>query len=440
MPTRRLSLAAALLLIVPAASYAATYYVSPTGSDSAAGSSTAPFRTIQKAVDLVNPGDTVVVKDGLYTTSGNRYSDRVIQFNRGGTASAWVTVKAENQNGAILDGQNYATTYGIVFSNSFIKVDGLQIRNFRTAGLWLQNSASGAQAHDLEITHNWVHHIARVMIADCSDTYGRVGAYSNGYVYNVLWDSNTFNDIGRIPNTACDSNLGSTPNYRHDHGLYLQGKYHTITNNVFYNMYAGWAIKVDGFYRALNNASDHSHVIENNTFAFAAVPRESTGHIRFWANNPPETDSGNTMNKPVNVLIANNISYNPPYWGGAGASAPGPTFISALYDGVMNYSGTQVRNNITTAPSIIDEQLGGTAITSKVTFSANMVNTDPLLTNPANYDFRLTASSPARGAGNPSYDTTYDILGAARPATAPDVGAYQFAGLPAPGNLHLVSQ
>ena len=421
-----LGLSIAVLLLGPMTARAATYYVAPTGSDSASGTASSPFRSIQKGVDIVNPGDVVIVKDGIYTAAGSRYPDRVVQFNRGGTAAAWVTVKAENQYGAILDGQNYSTTFGVVFFNGYINFDGFQIRNFKVAGLWMQGSPSGLQTHDIAITRNWVHHIARVMITDCADGYGRVGAYANGYVYNVKWDSNLWHDIGRIPNLACDSNLGTTPNYRHDHGLYLQGKYHTVVNNIFYNMYAGWAIKVDGFYGALSNAADASHTIVNNTFAHPAVPRESTGHIRFFTNSPAETDSGNTMLRPVNVLVANNISYNPPYWGGASASSSGPTFIAALYDGVMYYSGTVVRNNITTAASIIDEVSGGSEITSKVTFSGNRVQTNPVLMDPANNSFLLPAASAARLGGYAPNAPPYDFVGVRRPLDYPDVGAYQY--------------
>ena len=436
-----IGLIVAVLLLAPTTSRAATYYVAPTGSDSASGTAISPFRSIQKAVDVVNPGDVVIVKDGIYTTTGSRYPDRIIQFNRGGTAAAWVTVKAENQYGAILDGQNYSTTYGVVFFNSYINFDGFQIRNFKYAGLWMQGKASGVQTHDLAITRNWVHHIARVMIADCTDGGGRVGAFTNGYVYNVKWDSNLWHDIGRIPNLACDSNLSTTPNYRHDHGLYLQGKYHTVMNNIFYNMYAGWAIKVDGFYGALNNAADASHIIVDNTFAHPTVPREITGHIRFFANRPAETDSGNTMFRPVNVLVANNISYNPPYWSGASAASPGPTFIAALYDGVMYYSGTVVRNNITTAASIIDEVSGGSEIASKVTFSANRVQTDPALRDPAKNDFFLSAASPALGSGYAPATPPYDFAGVARPAVSPDVGAYEYVStLPPPTGLRVVMQ
>ncbi len=43
-----------------------TFYVSPTGSDSAAGSSSAPWRTIQKAASTLQPGQTAIVSAGNY--------------------------------------------------------------------------------------------------------------------------------------------------------------------------------------------------------------------------------------------------------------------------------------------------------------------------------------------------------------------------------------
>ena len=43
----------------------AVYYVATTGSDSNLGTETSPFLTIQKAANVVKPGETVIVKDGV---------------------------------------------------------------------------------------------------------------------------------------------------------------------------------------------------------------------------------------------------------------------------------------------------------------------------------------------------------------------------------------
>ncbi len=59
--TRRLTLEALEPRLAPS-----VYYISPTGADNNPGSQAAPFQTIQHAADLVNPGDTVLVNDGVY--------------------------------------------------------------------------------------------------------------------------------------------------------------------------------------------------------------------------------------------------------------------------------------------------------------------------------------------------------------------------------------
>ena len=46
--------------------WAATIHVSPTGSDSASGSADQPYRTINKAASVAQPGDTVIVHGGTY--------------------------------------------------------------------------------------------------------------------------------------------------------------------------------------------------------------------------------------------------------------------------------------------------------------------------------------------------------------------------------------
>src|SRR5260370_14092835 len=69
-----------------------TYYLSPTGSDSAAGTSAAPWRTIQKAANTMQPGETTLVAAGNYgervavTSSGTQANPITLQVASGADA------------------------------------------------------------------------------------------------------------------------------------------------------------------------------------------------------------------------------------------------------------------------------------------------------------------------------------------------------------------
>jgi hypothetical protein len=69
-----------------------TYYVSTSGNDSNAGTLAAPWRTIQKAANTVQPGDTVQVRAGTYNevvtlkTSGNSTQGYITFANYPGEA------------------------------------------------------------------------------------------------------------------------------------------------------------------------------------------------------------------------------------------------------------------------------------------------------------------------------------------------------------------
>ncbi|MCH7475265.1 MAG: DUF1565 domain-containing protein [Gemmatimonadetes bacterium] len=65
-----------LLLLSSLSASAATYHVDPAGTDSASGSETAPWRTLQHAVEQVQPGDRILVRSGRY--SGARIEEEVV--------------------------------------------------------------------------------------------------------------------------------------------------------------------------------------------------------------------------------------------------------------------------------------------------------------------------------------------------------------------------
>lgn len=84
---------------------AADYYVSLSGSDSNAGSLTAPFQTVQKAVDTAAAGSTIYIRGGTYALTKN------VQIKKSGTASALYVVRPYQSEKVIFDGESL-TGYG----------------------------------------------------------------------------------------------------------------------------------------------------------------------------------------------------------------------------------------------------------------------------------------------------------------------------------------
>src|SRR5687768_8462276 len=81
------ALVAALAAWPGVATAAATaLYVATTGDDGNAGTVTAPLKTIQKAVDLAQPGDTIHLRGGTYAPKTN------VQILKNGTQSAPITL------------------------------------------------------------------------------------------------------------------------------------------------------------------------------------------------------------------------------------------------------------------------------------------------------------------------------------------------------------
>ncbi|MEU0026784.1 right-handed parallel beta-helix repeat-containing protein [Streptomyces sp. NPDC006335] len=97
---------AVLALPAPQASAAATTLVVATnGSDSAPGTLAQPLRTVQRAVDLARPGDTIAVRAGTYALTDN------ITITTSGTASQPITLGAYQGERVVIDGEQLAASH-----------------------------------------------------------------------------------------------------------------------------------------------------------------------------------------------------------------------------------------------------------------------------------------------------------------------------------------
>lgn len=97
---------AALALPAPQASAAPTTLVVATnGNDTAPGTLAQPLRTVQRAVDLAKPGDTIAVRAGTYALTDN------ITIATSGTASQPISLGAYQGERVVIDGEQLAASH-----------------------------------------------------------------------------------------------------------------------------------------------------------------------------------------------------------------------------------------------------------------------------------------------------------------------------------------
>ncbi|MFA6216027.1 MAG: CFI-box-CTERM domain-containing protein [Candidatus Omnitrophota bacterium] len=125
-------------------SFAATYYVAPTGSDTTGnGSNPTPWATPRYACTQMAGGDTLILKNGTYvdTTPTQLGCDNQIRPPNG-TAGNYTIVKAENDwqaiidwsgCGSISDGDEPIRIYESGQTKQYIQVEGIKVINGTTA-------------------------------------------------------------------------------------------------------------------------------------------------------------------------------------------------------------------------------------------------------------------------------------------------------------------
>ncbi len=203
MKTLRLVAFSVLTLAsLPGLASGADYYVSTVGSDTAVGSSSAPWRTIAKGVGTVRPGDTLHVRPGTYPESPVSNTD--------GTSSARIRYVSDTKWGAkIKHWENNADYTDIVgFEIDF----GTNVTPTGTNG----NSGILDEGNHNRLLNNHIFNVTGSGI----NTTGWTSAAPYGGVDTEI--------IGNVIHHTGSANL--------THGIYFAHKQGVVKNNIVYDV------------------------------------------------------------------------------------------------------------------------------------------------------------------------------------------------------------
>ena len=167
----------------------ASYYVSTSGSDTNAGTISAPWRTGQKAANTAGAGATVYFRAGSYAPFDVNVS--------GSSSGGYITFRNYAGEAAVIDGTGWVPSYDhglIQISNhSYIKIMGLEIRNGQST-----SSTSSPAGVMVDGADSFIQ-ILSCHIHDITNT-----ASSNGNAHGILIRGNS--SSGDIDNVTIDSN------------------------------------------------------------------------------------------------------------------------------------------------------------------------------------------------------------------------------------------
>jgi chitodextrinase len=284
------------------AAQAATYYVSSSGSDASAGTVTAPFATLQKAVNLANPGDTIYMRGGTYLLS-----DSGVQTSRSGSSGNYISVFNYPGETPILDGINITTSYrsAIQLTNAaWWHFQGLEIKNAPAHGIYLVGTSSNNI-----IERNVLHHNTRIQLNGAGISV--VDTAANNLILN-----NDSHHNGVLGSSGGD---GIGVNYTQALGNIVRGNRVWLNNDDGIDLWDAANVLVEGNWSWQNGLKDDLTASGGNGTGFKLGGPDAGGGLHMVRNNLAwgNAHSGfdqNTAQLPMTLF--NNTAYGNSIFGG----------------------------------------------------------------------------------------------------------------------------
>ena len=391
----------AACLLWSSTAMAATYYVSPSGNDSNAGTEAAPWKTLQKVAGYpLNAGDVVYLRAGVYPG--------YITLSRSGAAGNPITLAAYPGEQPIVEGSGRTTNTAnawnpderlIYISGSYVTVKGLELRN--SAGFGIRVTGGNYAVIDSVHAHN--NYFAGVYFLWSS--YGTV-------VNSVVHDSYDYGSGGTGGGGDSDCMGSSAGNTWPPPTVY---GHHTFRNNVVYNC------SDDG----IDTWTSQYNTIEGNVSHHAGYSNASNGGSNS-IGQPIGNGNGFKLGKGGYNTVRNNVAYNNLNAGFDDNSGPNSLiYNNTAYNNQVNFSiytpGMTLMNNISFSGNV---STSGNPVQSNNNWNLGLTATNAwfVSVDPASPNFlRLAAGSPAIDRG-----TTAGLSGITYSGAAPDLGAFEY--------------
>jgi hypothetical protein len=453
------------------------WIVAPNGSDATGdGSLAKPFKSITKASQVVGPGDTVFVRDGVYRNasfgSGNIWeTGSTANIVCKGQPDRMITFKPYKLEKPVIEFDN---NYGILISqSSYVRVEGFEVKGINEK-ITFDEAQKMWGVYRYTLNGNT---ITGDRLLDIRSKYGNINP-TRGQTYENLVDISKFqvdrptyyNGRGIVANSS--QHIEIVNNKVHDtpsSGIRAQqSDYVKITANEVYNCTywttqgVGAIVMAEGlssdsldvekmiFERNYVHHNENRLVSWNPTKDFVTyiidegsgifLTRNSDtytkGKVRITNNICTFNGASGIMVHFTNKVLANN---NTLYFNGStNDGSPGGVGYNTASDvGIFNniifsrpnkwaIGQTAANNNrISIANNIVFNQNGPQSVHNLA--PTGWINTDPKLESPSADIFKLTSSSPAMNKSNIDYSPSSDFYGVKRD-TLPDIGAIEFFG------------
>ncbi len=414
------------------------YYVSQlTGNDQSAGTSkNTAFKTIQRAADIVMPGDVVHVLNGVYTNACAQCD--VVNITRSGTPAAWITFINEVGQTPVIQFNGW-NGFKLGDGAAYIVISGFEI---------IGNNANVALNDALNQPGSCAN-----PGGSSNPLYNGSGISSDGRnatnkPHHLLFEYNTIHDCGGAGISAIQSD-------------YITVNSNLVYNNSWYTIYGTSGISFWQLWNSDGTNTTHNFVQGNRCFGNRLyVPWiglcQITDGNGIIIDDSRNTQNGSTLGAyTAGTEIANNLVWNN---GGSGIHTYESEHVAIFNNTAYHNSQSSeidngeifanssndvlIYNNILWAADLnkINSNYNNTNLsydynlhwggTSASLTGPHTIFADPLMINPGlslTADFELKPLSPAVDAGDNSYDLGFDIRQYPRPyGPTVDMGAYEY--------------